>query len=485
MSCSLKLNVDDFVNFELVGLSAKEIAIIQKNTSLPVKGAFTSAAFKAKIWDGRESLFNDEGVGVLYELNKVLDIVENQLGYDLDNDIEYNFSQPEIDLDVPYINDDYLEAFSGYTLRDYQVNGVNTVIKHRKGVLDIGTNGGKSWICVGISRAFDPVLKSIVIVPSENLVNQTYADYKKTDLNVVALTKDVAPAKRENAIKNARHVIMTSKLFMNCVEYFKDQCWAIIYDEAHIFGDTMADILRIDMAHCPVRIALTATLPGTKADPFKRNKIMSIIGGGILTTVKQRELIDRGISSNLVIRMIDTVDHEMEDLSTSKEFDWSMEESYLLNNRERVKAIAEIIKSKEPTNTLILCHAAFGLKLAEELGCNVITDETPASVRAEWFAEFDARDDFMLAATFGCAGTGISINRILRGYSVDVGKNETAIIQGIGRLLRLDGVHNNVEMVDISARTKYSAKHKKDRLKIYEREQFSYVEEKEFIMVNR
>lgn len=481
----LKLSVDDFVNFQLEGLSRKEIAVLQKHTARPVKGAFTSAAFKAKIWDGRESLMDDNGVGVLFELNKTLDVVENVLGYDLETDMSYTFSQPEIDLDVPLIDADYMKAFSGYTYRDYQYNSVNMVIKHRKGILDIGTNGGKSWICAGISRAYDSVLKSLVIVPSENLVTQTYADYSKTDMNVVALTSSVPVKKRQSLIQGARHVIMTSKLFMNCVEFFQNESWVIIYDEAHVFGDVMADLLRVQMSHCPVRVGLTATLPNDKTDPYKRHKIMAVIGGDILVKVKQSELIERGISSKITIKMLSTSDVEMEELSSAKEFEWGLEESYLLNNMERVSAICDYIKTLDVKNTLILCHAGFGLKLAELLGCNVITDETPTALRAEWFAEFDKRDDFILAATFGCAGTGISINRIFRGISVDVGKNETSIIQGIGRMLRLDGVHNEVGMVDISAKTKYSSNHRKERIKIYKREKFSFIEDNEVIMVNR
>lgn len=55
---------------------------------------------------------------------------------------------------------------------------------------------------------------------------------------------------------------------------------------------------------------------------------------------------------------------------------------------------------------------------------------------------------------------------------LDVGKNETYILQGIGRGLRLDGVHNSIELIDIHARTKYSMRHLKERLKIYKNESY-------------
>lgn len=481
---SLILRIVDHVNFELIGLSEAEISVIQKHTSRHVKGAFTTAAFKAKIWDGRESLFRDDGIGFLYELDDVLSILEKRLGYDLDHDIDLQITRKEFDLDsIGFVDPDYLKQFSGYTLRDYQTNSINSVIKHHKGILDIGTNGGKSWVCAGISRAFDPILKSVVIVPSENLVNQTYKDYSKTDLNVCALNPSVSPKKRESMIRDNRHVILTDKLFLNCIDHFEKDDWVVIIDESHRFGPVLANALRTSMAHCPVRVGLTATLPKEKADPYKRNMIISTIGGGILESVAQSELISRGISSELNIEMLQTIHPEFASEIDDYQIDWSIEESYLLNNVDRISSIAEFIKSLPKTNTLILCHNGLGVKLSEMLGVDVVIDETPITTREKWYGEFDCKDDFQLVATFGCAGTGLSINRIFRLIMIDVGKNETYILQGIGRGLRLDGEVNKIEVLDISAKMKYSSKHMKDRIKIYDREKFPYTVNNNHLMV--
>jgi len=484
MKKPLILTVDNFTTFQLEGLSRSEISHIQSKTALPVKGAFMTAAYKAKIWDGKESLFTEDGVGFVYELETILNILESDLGYDLDYDLDYKFDQPWFDFDaIPLVGDGYLKEFTGFDLRDYQLNGINSVIQNRKGVLDYGTNAGKSWICAGISKAFDPILKSVVIVPSENLVTQTFADYDKTDLNVVALTANIKPAKRKETIQNARHVIITSKLFMNCFEYFTEEPMVLIIDETHLMGTVFSDIIRNHMAHCPVRVGLTATLPNAKTDPFKRKMIFSHLGGGVLEQIKQKELISRGVSSQLSIQMFKTRHQEIEELSTTREFDWSLEDNYLLNNTDRIAAIAEFIKEFDNKNTLILCHAGLGVKLAEMLGTGVVIDETKTEQRQAWFNEFDNRDDFKLVATFGCAGTGLSINRIFRLFMIDVGKNETYILQGIGRGLRRDGEVNKIEVIDISADSKYSKRHRKDRIAIYKREKFNFVEESRQIIV--
>lgn len=473
----LKLVIDDFVNFKIQGLTSSEINKIQSKTSHPVKGAFTTAAFRSGIWDGRESLLTDDGIGVQADLDKTLDALE-ELGYDLDNDIVFVDKTPVIDIEVPPVDENFVLKESGFPYRDYQLDGVNSAVRSKRGILDIGTNGGKSWICVGISKAYDGKLKTVVIVPSENLVSQVHSDYKKTDLNVAALTSKVPPNKRKSVIDAANHVVITTKLFMNCVGMFSSAHWGIIVDECHKFGEVFRDMLRYEMGHCPVRIGMTGTVPNIKKDPFKRHMILSTLNGDVLRKVSQRELIDRGISSNFNISVVTTVHPEVSELSKDKDtWDWSVEESYLGSNQPRISAIADYIRSFETKNTLILCHRQLGLRLGEILGVPVIVDEVKPSQREEWFAEFDKRDDFILVATYDCVGTGISINRIFRQFMIDVGKNETYIIQGIGRAIRRDGVLNTAEVIDIHADTRYSLLHKKERRSIYRNEKFEFTDD--------
>lgn len=478
----LTLTLHDFVNFQIEGLDNREIGKIQSKTSLMVKGCFVTAAYKAKIWDGRESLFNDEGFGLIYELNKVLDILEG-MGYDLDEDITLVDLRPDIPFPSELVAPDLLKEFVGHDLYDYQVNAINSAILEQQGILDIGTNGGKSLICVGISKVFEPYMKSIVVVPSEKLANQTEKDYIRCELNAIALTKKIKPKDRQSKINEHKHIIITSKLFLNCAEFFEDQTYAILYDETHIFGEATADIMRIHMGHCPIRIGMSATMPLVKSDPYKRNMICAYIGGGVLGKVEQKTLIKRGISSKLNIRMVSTRDPAMEALCRDKSFVWESEDSYLNSNRVRVEAIADFIQTLPPMNTLILCHAGLGSLLAEELDLSFIFDETPTELRDEWFSRFGVEDDYSLIGTFGTVATGISENRIFRLIMIDVGKNRTYILQGIGRALRLDGVIDSVEAIDISAETKYSKIHKKERIAIYKAEEFPYVEDVQPIMV--
>jgi len=158
----------------------------------------------------------------------------------------------------------------------------------------------------------------------------------------------------------------------------------------------------------------------------------------------------------------------------------------MMKNVERAEAIAAYIKKvvdDDPKNTLVLCHAAFGKVLSGVMGLPIITDDVSVDERGEMFAKFRESDDHIQLASFGTSSTGISENRIFRLVLIDVGKDETTIIQSIGRGIRLDGVHNKVDVIDISSNTFYSTKHRKERLKVYKREKYEYHEDNNFICV--
>jgi superfamily II DNA or RNA helicase len=253
-----------------------------------------------------------------------------------------------------------------------------------------------------------------------------------------------------------------------------------ISGNCHTFGPQTASVFRTELRNCPIRIGLTGTIP---SDKLKAATIKCHLNGDRLLRVRPKELIDRGYASSTNIKVVKTEHHEVEQLSNEKEWEWMNEENYILNNQARLTAIAEYIQSLPLKNTMILCHAQAGTFLADFFGGKMIRDETPNETRNKYLAGFDESDEYYLPCSFQTTGTGVSINNIQRTVLVDVGKNEIAVLQGIGRGMRLDGKDNQIEVVDISANTKYSKRHRKERLKIYKREEFPFIEQEELIPI--
>jgi superfamily II DNA or RNA helicase len=485
----------DEINCHIGGLSSADLKFLIRKTALPVAGAFTTFAYKQNLWDGKESLIDDEGFTFQYMLDQIFDIMEEVLLYDLTTiDILDERVQTSVG-SIPVIDNGYLFKESGFLLRPFQEIIINKIIDgDRKGIINAATSSGKVWMCVGVSKAFDPFMKSVVVVPDENLAKQTYKDYLKTDLSVLLLTPKIKPDKREEAIQAHRHIILTSKLFMNCIEYFKKERYVLLLDEIHkVFGDAMIEILRFDVPHWEVRLGLTGTIP---KDKLKQTRMFSIMGGGIIHKVTPRELQDQGYASTVGITMYITKDKEIESLFDEmyevrgmdgvRGFDWSVEQDYLWTNINRVNTVADFIKTLPVTNTLVLCHPQFGEKLApliSEYGC--IRDEVPPETRTEWLSNFDTKKDHLQVASFSTTGTGLSYNHIYQIVLIDVGKTFSTILQSIGRGMRLDGETNHVNVVDISSDTIYSKRHRAERIKIYKSEKFDYTIEPKPIIVER
>lgn len=475
--------IHDEINVEITGLPKKELTKLMDRFSYTVPGSFMWASVKTGNSNGKESFIDEDGFTFSYLVPQIVDYLEDNLGYDVD---EFEIEDGREDINLPsidHVDDTFLMEETGRTLRQHQVDGINTTIDKKRGTLEFATNSGKSLLALGISKVFDPYMKSIVIVPSETLVKQTYEDYARSELSCIALSPKIKPHKRQEEIDKHRHIIITAKLLLNCLEMLHGDPYVLIVDEIHsYFGDRFSDALRFELSNCPVRIGLTGTYP---KDKYKREKIACHMGDGVIGEVSNDYLIKNKHSSTVDIKMISTRHPELEELSEeSEQWDWDTEASYLRTHVGRIGAIADYIKTLEPTNTLVLCRPQLGVKLASHFNDKMITDNTPTDQRQKWFSEFEESEDpVFLCASFGTGATGISQNRIFRLILIDVGKNNTYIKQSIGRGLRLDGELNHIDVIDISATTKYSKKHKKDRIKVYKQEKFWYSEEDNEIIV--
>jgi superfamily II DNA/RNA helicase len=163
-------------------------------------------------------------------------------------------------------------------------------------------------------------------------------------------------------------------------------------------------------------------------------------------------------------------------------WNWAKEERYY-GMKKRAAPIVEYISKLEPMNTLVLCRPELGAHVADLLGTICINKDVPNETRDELFSKFKTKGSEIVVASFDTSATGISQNMIHRVILLDAGKDETTVLQGIGRGIRLDGDTNRCEVIDISANTLYAEAHRKERKKIYKREKFIFSDREEKIKV--
>lgn len=466
MSKLLTIYILDQINC-VIGdeISKEHLDALINATKKNVEGGVHTAAYKIGSWDGKESQISSDGSTFVFMLDKIIPFLSNY-GYDITLEDERP-SYKKFD----FIDDKFLVKY-GTILRDYQVNAVNKSIECERGIVDIGTSGGKTIIQASIILAHEG-FRSYTIVPSNKLVKQTYKTYKIHGI-------DAGMIDDKNKDWNKSHIVCTWQTFIRNKENINETYEIVLYDETHVMGKTMFDMLRTTLRNAHIRIGLTGSVP---KNAHKKEKIMCHIGGDIVIKVKPKEMIDAGHVSKLDINMI-ALQHFI-DLPDN---DWETEKKYMSTNILRLETIVEIINNlPQDDPRLILCHPQFGEMLAKKTNLPFIRDETKEAVRESFYNRFDTEPAMQLIASYGTAGTGISINQIRSLVLIDIGKNYTRILQSIGRGLRLDGITNYLEVIDIysvlckknnSGKTVvygYSgSKHLKERIKIYKEMHYPY-----------
>lgn len=478
----ITIEVYDEIKVKVHGLSKGERQWIHEKTKNYVKGYHQTSAFKTGKWDGKRSYFGLDGTTFLYLLeNKVVDLLD-QLGYHPD-DFHIIDHRPDCGLDqLEKVDRNYLVSETGNELFDYQVEAINQVIENRQGILDIITAGGKTLICAGIVKAFDDFLPTLTVVPSMSLVNQTANDYEKCVDNVIRVGEKVSTKEKSQIFQSRQpgtHIVCTWQTLNNYKEEISGFTGVLLFDEVHVFGDAISEMVSQYLNHCPIRVGLTGSVP---KDKEKREKIFCHIGNDRLVQVTLKEVYEKDIVSDSKIHQVITHNKGIRDVSNqSKQWDWDKEFDFYTKNEARLELIAEYLQGLDIKNTIVFCHAAQARNLSKIMGLPYVDKDMKYKDREHYYEMFGERDDYILLASYGTSATGLDINRIFRLVILDVGKDLTKIVQSIGRGLRKDGEYNKIDIIDISSDTYYGNRHRNERIKIYNQGNYDYVKDPEYL----
>lgn len=457
-----KLTIIDEVNIRLTGFPYDEMNHLIEKSKIRMKDAHMYASFKIGTWDGKESFITPNGYSYTYLLDKILDWLE-EYGVDSRNILLDDCRDSSIYTPNP-ISDDLFSDYDIF-LRYYQVEAVNKAIQHQKGFIEAATSAGKTLICAALCHAYSPAYKTLTIVPSEKLLNDTHKTYKSVGLDSGKFVGN----KKEQVAKEKKHIVTTWQTLYRNKELLND-IGVIIYDEAHIMGGAMFDALRENLASAPIRIGMSASLP--KTDKFKWTTIRTRIGGDVLFKIEADQLIREGYISS-----VDIVIQPFEHVDLERFTEWEQEQKYLFQNEERLEEIAVYINSLPDTNTLVLCHPQAGNWLARMLGLDFIDKDVDVKIRESYFSQYENQNNYKLVASWGTSSTGISIDDIYTLVIIDTGKDVSKIIQGIGRGMRKDSKNiNHVTVHDLYSVIHYSSKHAKERKKKYQKLKYPYKE---------
>lgn len=490
-----KIRLLDEVSAMVVGLHGDHLEMFYNKYSVHAPNYFFNPRYKLGQWDGKTHFFSDRGKTYVYLLDDLLPRIV-KLGYKIvieDLRTTSPVSPEQID-EASYSHIIHAETGEPTMMRDYQVNGVNELIKNGYGILKACTGAGKTLICTALCDAYGKLgIKTITIVPNQDLIRNTKKDY-------IAYGLDVGEYSGTSKDIDHQHVVSTWQALKNNPKMM-EEFQMILVDECHgAKGKVLQNILVSHSSNILYRFGVTGTLPKDENDLM----LVHVALGPVRATVEAVELQDRGVLAQMQINVLqleeDLLDEYnkfcREDFPGSKpptytQFkdgyfpDFTSEKSFLHRNDLRIEWIASYILAKQDKkkgNVLCLVDSiALGRQLAELIPGSIFVngvDVKKSSKRQEIYDLFRTRDDLVVFATVHIAGTGLNIPRINHLMFVDIGKSFIRIIQGIGRGLRIAHDKDSVEVDDICSDLKYSKRHLKQRTNYYEEAKYKFKKHK-------
>ncbi len=468
------LKILDEVNVKFEGLDALTRKKICDACKFFLPYARHTPQFKLGRWDGFVSYATIGGGTYLNLLDKVLPIVIAD-GYE----IEIIDHRETHHFEFPVITTDYLadtvwpegHRFAAHPimLREDQVSAVNTYAQNHQSIQCLATGFGKTLVTATLSKMIEPYGRSIIIVPSKTLVEQTEEDFKNLGLDVGVFFGDRKEWNHKHTICTWQSLsIFTKKTRRGEVDItiydFLDDVVCVQVDECHgLKANEIKDVLCGPMGHIPLRWGMTGTIP---KDDF--NKVgLTITIGEVVGEVRAKDLQDADILSNCSVKVIQTDDSHISFSSYTAEYD------FLVTDPKRIKYLSEFIATLDGNTLILVNRIETGKRITSMLPNSVfVSGGMKNSKRKEEFKDTNLSDDKNLVATFGVMSTGVNIPKIHNLILLECGKSFERTIQSVGRVLRRAEGKDWAYIYDICSNLKYSKQHLTKRKAYYKEAQY-------------
>ncbi|MCF8012520.1 MAG: DEAD/DEAH box helicase [Clostridiales bacterium] len=369
-------------------------------------------------------------------------------------------------------SDCFKDAELPYNLRYYQKNAIDTAINRSRFICHLATGGGKTLIGMGIIKQTGA--KSLFVVPSLSLLNQTYRKFVevfgKEHVGIIGDNKE-----QEKRITIATVQSLWSKRKTDLIQNLLESVDVLILDEAHHVSTNNNDAntwYKIAMqSKARIRIGLTAT-PGRRYD--KNFELLKAATGHIGISKSIKDLIEEGFLCPADIYMIPIRQKQYGHWKTAVKqgIHLNPERNEIIANHarkfaedgENVVITVNRIKTQaqELIDLLPEAYTAFGKTDSEE--------------RKEIFKELrETKGNILISSVIGEGWDCPSASVLIIAEGGKGGFNARDKIQKIGRVLRKEKDKDRAIIIDFYDRDgKTLQKHSRFRRKHYrEKEAFN------------
>ena len=374
-----------------------------------------------------------------------------------------------------------------YEVRDYQREAFKYSVEKDRCLLVSPTASGKSLIIYlmviyNLLRLKDTKQdKILVIVPTTSLVEQLFKDFKDYGYNSERNVHRIYSGHEKET--NKRVIISTWQSVYNLPKKWSSQFGMIVGDEAHLFKAVSLTKLMTKLEKTKYRVGLTGTLDGSKTHKL----VLEGLFGAVNKVVSTSELIEKGKLAELKIMCL-VLQHDQTARHFLKDKTYQEEMDYLVSNEKRNKYIRNLATS---LNGNTLCLFQYVEKHGKVLYESIRERSTDKQVfyvhggvdteQREKIREITEKsDNAIIVASYGTFSTGINIRNLHNIIFASPSKSRIRNLQSIGRGLRLKDDNGTATLYDLADDISYNGKenytlhHFKERINIYNSEDFNY-----------
>ena len=460
-------------------------------------------AYKAKQWDGKKRLINQDGtvrLGLWKEVQNFC--ANNNMPFALDPQISSNpLDFERFDKFVQNLNvHSGGEKIDPY---DYQKAASHWALEQGRGLLLSPTSSGKSLIQYMLIRAYEVMMpgeKILIVVPTVGLVTQMRGDFddysSEIEWDAMAKTHGIKAGVIKDTDKDI--IVSTYQSLQKSSEEYFHQFSVVMVDEVHAAASNSVTRILDNAVNAKIRIGLTGTLDECETNEM----ILQGMFGPVKTVITTKELMDQNKVAQLRIhcallqhpqevrKHMRSADRGALDSAGKKKktkADYKEEIAEITKNSARNKFIMRFAASL-PGNTVIMINQVeHGENLHRWMKeafpgrkIYLYTGATKADEREEIRQAMEKEDGSIIIGSLGVLSTGISIKRLHNMIFAHPSKSRVKVLQSVGRLLRKSKFGNEVQMYDlvddfsIGKYINYTLTHGKKRVEFYSQQQFNY-----------
>lgn len=441
-------------------------------------------AYRNRMWDGYIRLFNmNDGslyLGLLPYIQKFVEARQYSIVVDKNvTNRNLAFTIEDCEKFLKTLNLDLVP-------RDYQIAAIHHSIVNNRALLLSPTGSGKSLIIYSLIRWYHE--KTLVIVPTINLVSQMFSDFedyaKNDSFDINKNTHCIFAGQEKNTDKQI--VISTWQSIYKLPKKWFQQFGLVVGDEVHGFKATSLKTIMTNLTTTPYRIGTTGTLDGTQTHKL----VLEGLFGTVFSTTTTKKLMDASLLADLDIHCI-ILKYPENESKLVKSLNYQDEIKYIISHKRRNRFICNLACSRS-NNTMVLfeyveTHGEILFKMIEKKLKETnskrkvfyIHGGTDKDEREEIRKRFETEKDMIVVASKKIMSTGINAPNLKTIIFVSPSKARIATLQSIGRILRI-GNSKEANLIDIvddfsyKTHRNFALKHFLERVKIYNSEKFKY-----------